>query len=119
MDIGMDSQQIRKGFTQAQVNEQAFGFIATEILLLSIVVGFEIGSWFAGIGVFIGLIFALVILKKLAFFLMIGLSIIWGYIGYIIGGLFGTEAMFALAILGFLVGVGIHLQSIQYMRDLG
>jgi len=119
----MDSQSVRRGITNAKFNEQAFTYLFTEIMLFSIFIGLTIGSWFAGIGVLVGsiILFVLVtsVFPQFAIFIIIGISLVWGYIGYFIGGIFGTEASFALAFFGFLAGVGIHYSALQYTGDLG
>ena len=115
----MEHQNVRKGITNANFNEENSNVLFGEIAIISILVGVGTQSWWWGGGVFLGLIISLFI-KPLAIVLMLLLSICWGVVGYGIGGLFDSNgAMVVLAILGFLIGAGIHFSALEWAEDIG
>ncbi|MBW1650642.1 MAG: hypothetical protein JRJ44_08230 [Deltaproteobacteria bacterium] len=115
----MEYQNVRKGITNAKFNEENSKILFGEIAIISILVGVGAQSWWWGGGIFLGLIVTLSI-KPLAFVLMLLFSISWGVVGYGIGNLFGSiGAMVVLAILGFLIGAGVHFSALEWSEDIG
>jgi hypothetical protein len=115
----LKSADVRKGITQAKFNEENKNVIAGEVFLLSLLLGHFSGSWLVFVGSFLALVIAFQI-KKLAVLLCVGFSIVWGVIGFYIGGyLGGTEAKIALSILGFIMGLGANFSSLEWMEDIG
>ena len=115
----MSENDVRKGIVNARFNEENSGVLALEIVMISIVSGLVMQSWWWAGGMFFGLFIALLI-KPLAYFLMILLSLFWGGVGFILGCLIGsTGAMVVLSLLGLVVGLGTHFSALQYFQDLG
>jgi hypothetical protein len=114
----MSHQDVRKGMTNANFNEENSNILFGEIAIIAIGIGLITQSWWWGGGIFIGFIIALFI-KPIAIFLMIVLSIGWGVVGYAIGAAFdSTGAMIVLSILGFLAGAGLHFSALEWAEDI-
>lgn len=118
-DNHQTDQEIRKGFVNAQFNEENSSILIFEIAVAAISVGLWMHSWWWGGGTLLGLIIALQI-NFLAIILVITLSFAWGAIGYAIGiWLFQSQsAEIVLAIIGLLAGLGSHLSGLAWFRDL-
>ena len=114
-----NSDDVRKGVTNAVFNEEAFGKLAIQMFALSVFLGIYTESWFIFAFVLIGLIAVFVLFRSLAFIIVVGFSLGWGYIGYLIGSLFGLEASIVLGILALLVGLGTNWAGLEYAEDLG
>jgi hypothetical protein len=115
----MSENDVRKGIVNARFNKENSGILALEIVVIAIVAGLVMQSWWWAGGIFFGLFIALLI-KPLACFLMILLSLCWGGAGFTLGYLIGsTGAMVVLSLLGFCVGLGAHFSALQYFQDLG
>lgn len=109
---------IRRGITNAQMNEKSSHFIIGEFFIISIILGLSYSSWeIFGCSLLLFMIFSCI--KSLATILVIILATCWGVIGYGIGTLFqSTGAIIVLSVLGFLFGLGIHISGFQWFHDL-
>jgi hypothetical protein len=113
-----NSNEVRKGITQARFNEDASNMLFGEIFLVSIVCGFYWSSWWVFGLISIGLVISLMI-KPLAIILAILLSIGWAIIGYGIGVFFDSSSgSIVLAILGLLAGLGAHISALTWVEDI-
>jgi len=109
---------VRRGATQAKVNESGFKLVNLSMFIASVAAGFYMQSWFYFGGVFLGLIFAYQVPQ---FRTAINLSLIigWAALGYIIGSTFFTEnAAYVLTVFGALVGLGASVQSGEFVDDM-
>ena len=114
----MDHTQIRKGITQAKFNESFSNVLAIEFAIISLIIGLKMHSWLWGGATFIALNVA-ILFKPFAIILIILLSSIWAFIGYIIGSLIGSDdAIIFSSILGFIMGLGAHLASLEWIKDV-
>ena len=110
---------VRKGITNAQFNEDNSNILFFEIMILAAIAGIATESWWVFGGTFLGLTASLFI-KPLAIVIIVLLSLAWGLAGYGIGTLFETiEASIVLAILGFVIGLGVHLSALEWAQDVG
>ena len=115
----MNENDVRKGIVNARFNEENSGILALEIVIISIVSGLVMQSWWWAGGMLFGLFIALLI-KPLAYILMISLSLCWGAAGFLLGYLIGsTGAMVVLSLMGLFSGLGAHFSALQYYQDLG
>ena len=114
------STSVRKGVTDAKVNEEMAGYLFLEILILSIAAGFETSSWWVFGGVFLGLLTVINIPQLVEFICWIA-AIAWGVIGFGIGKslIEDTGAAVVLFIILGLVSYGVHKAAIQYFNDVG
>lgn len=113
------SKDVRRGITNAKFNEENRGLLIGEIILISIVLGVWKQSWWVFGGVFFGLLIALSI-KPLAAIICFTLSLLWGLIGVLIGGIIGSNAAtVVLGLIGFMAGLGTHMSAIEWMEDIG
>jgi hypothetical protein len=116
--MSINSDDVRKGITQANFNEKYSGFLFSELSVLSIACGLYWHSWWVFGIVYFGFIVCLIV-QKLATILCILLSIVWGIIGYFIGTLFDSlGASVVLSIIGLLTSGGAHISALQYTKDL-
>lgn len=109
---------VRRGITNAQLNEKSSYFIFGEFFFISLILGLSYSSWeIFGCSLLILMIFSCI--APLAKILAIILAICWGIIGYSIGTLFqSTGAIIVLSALGFLFGLGIHISGFQWLQDI-
>ena len=92
----------------------AYYIVLPEIVILSIIIGILFHSW-----LLFGLTLAVSIViynnHKLAWILIILLSLVWGIIGYGVGSIFGSESgEIVLGIIGFLLGLGVHASVLDF-----
>ena len=134
----MSSGDTRKGFTQANFNSDAFGIVAAEILLISVLVGYWMSSWYVFGGILVGMIIALMI-PVINILMLIVMSILWSFVAGIlmlafyydldiennsfsnitsISDIFSYPGCVVVAGLVFVMSVGVHLGSIEYGKDL-
>ena len=132
MEVG----STRKGITQAKFNENASNIIFGEIVILSGVVGYYYSDWYIFGGMLVGLIICLYI-PIINIFVGFFLSILWALIGAaitcyfkdinlqyssdsleLLGRLFSTPATQVIGGICFLSGLGLHLGTIEWTRDL-
>lgn len=114
----MDSDDVRKGVTQANFNEQIYGIFCAELGIISVALGFFFKSWYvfglALVGLFIMLQF-----KRIRLVLFLLLSLCWAITGAFIGeALGGFEGGMVVGAFAFVIGLGIHLVSMEYLNDL-
>lgn len=115
----MSHENVRKGITNANFNQEQSGILFGEIFLIAGGLGLYTESWWVFGGLFIGLIIGLFI-PFVAIPLMILLSLCWGAIGFGIGTLFGSTAAAAvLGIIGLLAGAGVHMAALEWTKDIG
>lgn len=112
------SSDVRKGVTQAQVNEENSSILIGEILIVAVIIGLYMESWWWFGGSLLGLI-GILYVPFLGSFLCIALSAIWGLIGYVVGETFFSQnAAWVLGILAFICGIGIHFSGKTWANDL-
>ena len=127
----------RKGFTQATFNDDASNVLFGEIIIASIVVGVFFESWYVFGGVLVGLII-LFCIPVINIVLAIVFSLLWAVIGAgiacyfqdinlnletnisidLVTVLFSTPASQIVGGILFLVGLGMHLAGIEWVRDV-
>ncbi|ART82033.1 hypothetical protein CBP31_04850 [Oceanisphaera profunda] len=113
------SDDVRKGITKAQFNEDNANILFAEIGITAIAVGVYFQSWFWGGGVLLALMICLFI-KQIAILLILVFSVGWAVAGYFIGGIFeSSQASIVLAILGFLCGLGANISALEWTKDIG
>lgn len=109
---------VRRGMTNANLNEEAFKVVIVEILLLSALAGAYLNSWLLFGALFIGLGVAMYI-PPLTKPLMVAFSVGWGAVGWVIGIAVGElGASIALAAICFLGALTANFQAIGYMKDI-
>jgi hypothetical protein len=113
----MSTVDIRRGITQAKYNEDQATTFYKEVLILSIVVGVFLQSWFVFLGALIFL-FVGIHVPVLGTIIIWGLSCAWGIGGYAFGSIFNDEASIVLGILAFLAGLATHYSAKEYGADL-
>lgn len=114
----MSYEDVRKGVTNAKFNEENSNILFGEITILSIFLGVFFKSWWIFGLVFLGCIIALRF-ERIALFMCIGFSIVWGVIGYGIGTLFDSiGASVVLGIIGLLSGLGANLRALEWVKDI-
>lgn len=87
--------------------ERSMRILMGEVFIISIIAGIYYKSWLAFGGVFGGGILLLLV-KALAIVFCIILALCWGFIGYIIGSIFSSNASTTLGIIGLVLGAGTH-----------
>jgi len=104
--------------TQSKQNEGAFTLVMLEIIMFAIAVGVFNSSWIWG-----GATFFLAMLLMSTAHASKAVpplaAIAWGYIGYVIGGFFGsTNAAAMMGLLFAAISYGLHLQALEHFIDL-
>ena len=124
MIANSSSDDVRKGITEAKLNESQSGLIFMEHLLVSILLGvachfhFHKWGWWVFGGAYIGG-FCLLLNSFFARLFSLACSIGWGYLGYLLGMAFKSfPAAVVLAIIFFLISFGLHLADLQWMQDV-
>jgi len=108
----------RAGVTQASYNEDAMGCFSFEVLVLSIAVGIGKSSWWWGGGTFF-ITLLVMATPGLNHLFSVGISAVWGIVGFSIGTAFRQQgADWVLAILAFVISLGIHMGAIQWAEDI-
>jgi len=132
----MSKGSVRKGVTQAKFNEDASNIIYGEILILSGIVGFFYSDWYIFGGMLVGLILGMLI-PVINILLSLCLSILWALIGAgivcafqeidipepnfsfdFLSRLFSTPASQIIGGIFFLSGLGLHLGTVEWTRDI-
>lgn len=113
----MSTGDVRRGITQAKFNEEQATTFYKEVLVLSIVAGVFLQSWFVFLGALIFL-FVGIHVPVLGTMIIWGLSLGWGIGGYALGSIFTEEASIVLGILAFIAGLGTHYSAREYSADL-
>jgi hypothetical protein len=127
---------VRKGVTQAKFNKDASNIIYGEIIILSGVVGYYYSDWYIFGGMLIGLMICMLI-PVINVLLGLCLSVLWALIGAAIacffqdiniqhpidifeflGRLFSTPASQIIGGILFLSGLGLHLGTIEWAKDV-
>lgn len=113
----MVSDEVRRGITNARINEDNANIVFAELFFIVAAIGFYTQSWiWFGAAFVCSLI--IVFIPILNMLLMLILSICWGVIGYSVGTLFSTSASVILAIIAFIIGCGIHFSALTYINDI-
>ena len=113
------SAHVRKGITNAHINEENAETIYTEILIIAVAIGIYMKSWWWFGGALVGL-FILFCIPYIGALLSFVLSLAWGVIGYAIGdGLIGSNAAgWVIGILAFIFGLGVHSSGREWFKDI-
>lgn len=138
----MTTQNVRRGVTNARFNENAFAYIAIEILLFSIIVGAAFSSWWIFGGIFVGSVLCIYLpIVNWVFSVVASLfwcvfwgaivclfsgcdisfgdaSTIWEHVDNIIG-IFHHSGPLIVGLIAFLASLGLHIAAIEYGKDLG
>lgn len=114
------SSSVRRGITDAKLNEEMAGFVWCEILFLSIAAGFSTSSWWCFGAVLLLLAVGVCIPQMLAFFCILA-SVSWGYLGFWTGKYLieDTGASVVLFTICAMASYGIHKAGLQYYQDVG
>jgi hypothetical protein len=125
----MSSGDTRKGFTQARFNDDAFSFVATEVILVSAIAGLAMSNWYVFGGLLIGMLICINI-PVINMIMSFSLSLLWSLVvGRLLGGekiehlssiseLFDYPSSLVVGGLVFLISLGMHVGAIEYGRDL-
>lgn len=113
----MSTGDVRRGITQASFNQEQANTFYKEVLILSIIAGVFLQSWFVFLGALIFL-FVGIHVPVLGTAIIWGLSLAWGVGGYAFGSIFNDEASIVLGILAFLAGLATHYSAKEYSADL-
>jgi len=109
---------MRRDFTQATFNEKNSNLFFMQILVVAVVIGFIAESWLIFGAVLIGLIWSLQF-REVAQIVCVVFALAWGGVGFAIGKANESkEATIVLAIIGFLIGLGVNLSGLQWARDV-
>lgn len=109
---------VRRGMTNANLNEEAFKVVIVEILLLSALAGAYLNSWLLFGVLFIGLGVAMYI-PPLTKPLMVAFSVGWGALGWVVGIAIGElSASIVIAAIFFIGALVGNFQAIDYMKDI-
>ena len=109
---------VRAGNSQSRQNEAAFGILAFELMLFSIVGGVYFGSWlvFGAIMIGSGMLLMHAVSRAI---LMVAFSFAWCGLGAAIGNFFESPgATTTLGVIGLIWGFGMHAQAFQHFDDL-
>ena len=114
------SSSVRRGITDAKLNEEMAGIVWCEILLLSIAAGFAASSWWC-FGAVLLLLAVGVCIPKLSAFFCILASVSWGYLGFWVGKYFieNTGASVVLFTICAMASYGIHKAGLQHYQGIG
>jgi hypothetical protein len=114
----MLSVEVRRGVTQAQVNEVGANLLYLEIFATAVITGLLNRSWW----VFGGTLFALLVaavVRPLAILLAAAYTIFWGSLGFRIGQEIGQDgAPVVLAALVGFIAATLHWAGIEWTRDM-
>ena len=109
---------IRRGITNANLNEESFKIVIVEVFVLSGLAGGYTHSWL-GFGVLFIVLGVAVFIPPLTKPLMVAFSVGWGALGWVIGVAIGSlGASIVIAIIFFLGGLLGNFQAIEYMKDI-
>lgn len=114
----MNHNSVRRGVTQANFNSGNFAILAIEITILAVIVGFYFKSWWIGGGLYLMLLAAIQV-RILALPIMFLGALLWGFIGFLLGSLFGSyAAQIVIGIISLVIGFGVHFSAIEWADDL-
>lgn len=109
---------IRRGITNANLNEESFKIVIVEVFVLSGLAGGYTHSWLV-FGVLFIVLGVAVFIPPLTKPLMVAFSVGWGALGWVIGVAIGSlGASIVIAIIFFLGGLLGNFQAIEYMKDI-
>lgn len=106
----MNPRGIAQGIKLYKRNKKTSFLVLIESILLSAIIGFWLESFAITAITFLAL-FALTRIRIFAWIITIGISVVWGFIGFIIGLTFSVIPIFALYILGLILGVVFFIIS--------
>jgi len=128
-DIRIGIIQSHEIIEQSKRNEKALGILFLETFLLSVGIGYEKASWLWGIGSFSAIIVFTQLLaeyKVTRIILSVLFGLVWGlFFGEIVHRIFNSSHNQDLAdnaaritlLFFFLIGTGIHINALQYLKD--
>lgn len=113
----MSDQTLRKEISQSIIDAKnhgnGAGLALTEIIVISIALGFFYSSWW----LFGGALFGLVILmcfKASKIILLVVFTVVWVFIAWVIGQWFESlGASVVLSIIALLISGGLHVQAFE------
>lgn len=109
---------VRRGMTNASLNEDSFKIVVVEILALSVMAGGYFHSWIV-FGVLFIVLGIAIFIPPLTKPLMVAFSIGWGALGWVIGVAIGElGASIVIAIIFFIGALAGNFQAIGYMKDI-
>ncbi|GEM_PF-4630428 len=113
----MKKSDIRGAISQAELNAGSAKVLYGEIVILSLGLGLFTQSFL----VFIIVLFVSMIMisfKSFGRILCVFFSLFWGAIGFLIGTLESTIMAIVLALIAFILSLGVHMSAIQYVDDI-
>lgn len=108
---------VRRGVSQAELNEDAANIFYGEIMFIAIIAGIYMKSWWVFGGLLIGMLM-MMSFRITAILLCTVLTIAWGIIGWKIGSIFGNGANWVLSVIAFFLGAGIHYSALEWTEDV-
>jgi hypothetical protein len=113
----MSTGDIRRGFTQANINQRDVNIFYGEVFIVSVIVGILLQSWLA-FGMLWVILLVGINIPLLGALINLVLSSVWGLVGYVIGSLFTPIAGIVLGFLLFVTAIGVHRSAREYSNDL-
>ena len=117
----MNHNDVRAGVSQAKITEDGWKALIFEILLIGSAVGYRMNSWGWGI---VACVFLLVIFwwaakapPPVSDLIALVMGVIWGVIAFVVNDA-GMGIRIIVALLVFGVAAGVHINGLQYMRDI-
>jgi len=108
---------MRGAIEEANWNEENSAALPVQAGIIAIIMGFVCKSWWAGLGTFFGMII-LILLPRIGVAVCVILSILYGYVGYVIGAyFFSTSAGWVIAIVVGLSTLAMNLSSRKWFKD--
>ena len=109
---------VRKGVSQAALNEKGYVSLGTQILAISIGLGIWFSSWWVFGGTFLGLL-TLILIKPIAIILAFVMGIGAGVAAWhLMGILFSTSAQWVVGIIVGMAMTGWNMAGIQWAQDI-
>ena len=110
------ARRIRGSVSKASLNQESSALLSVEVCGLALIAGFH-GGWLAGGGAFALLVFW--VMSDWVFLLVIGLSLVWGYLGWVVGAIVGglPGGIVCAGLVGT-IAAAIHHSGAQYVRDV-
>ena len=112
----MSQKDVRRGMAQYELNQTGANLLATQYLIVSIILGVYFRSWWVFGGVFLG---AVIMPKSLKLIMAILMPIGAGVGVYLIADwLFSVGAGVVLGIITTLALIGANLSGLTYYEDI-
>ena len=104
----MDKQDLVNAYRQIKTEEDARNMFLFELFIMSVILGFKYKSWYVGI----------CCIKTITLIMGVFFTIMWGALGWGIGhAIDGIYAAILGAVIGTLIGFGIHASLFSYTKN--